>query len=136
MNQPLLPVELQVVACGTLLAFFAWVIYLVRFHRLSLRDSLLWLLSTAVVLVFTLFPRLLQGVARLLAVEVPSNALFAIAIVYLTLNVLSLTISLSNNASRARRLAQECALLRAELHSLRTQIQTAGGAERAPGMQR
>ena len=136
MNQPLLPVELQVVACGTLLAFFAWVIYLVRFHRLSLRDSLLWLLSTAVVLVFTLFPRLLQGVARLLAVEVPSNALFAIAIVYLTLNVLSLTISLSNGASRARRLAQECALLRAELHSLRTQIQTAGGAERAPGMQR
>jgi len=123
MTQPLLPFELQIVAVATLLAFLAWVLYLVRFKRLSLRDSLLWLMSTGVVVVFTVFPRLLRDLAGALAVQVPSNALFALAILYLALNVLSLTIALSNGASRARRIAQECALLRAELEEVRQRVQ-------------
>ena len=122
MTHPLLPFQLQVIACAVLVGFFLWVLYLVRFQRLSLRDSLIWLLSTAVVLLFALFPRLLQGLASAIAVEVPSNALFALAILYLTLNVLSLTISLSNASTRARRLAQECALLRAELDGIRARL--------------
>lgn len=122
MNGALLPVELQVLACGTLLAFFGWVVFLVRSQRLSLRDSFLWMLSTLAVLLLALFPRLLQRLAHALAIEVPSNALFALAILYLTLNVLSLTIALSTSASRARRLTQECALLRGELEELRAQM--------------
>jgi hypothetical protein len=122
MTQPLLPLELQIVACATLLAFFGWVLYLVRFQRLSLRESLLWLVSTAVVLVFVLYPRLLQELARAIAVQVPSNALFALAILYLAVNVLSLTIALSNASTRARRLGQECALLRAELEAVRARV--------------
>ena len=122
MTQPLLPLELQMVVCGTLIAFSAWVVYLLRKGRLGLRESLLWILSTAAVFAMTLFPHLLQAMARALAVEVPSNALFALAILYLTLNVLSLTIALSNGATRARRLTQECALLRGELDALRAQF--------------
>ena len=80
MTHPLLPLELQIVASATLIAFFAWVLYLVRRQRLSLRESLLWLVSTAVVLGFVLYPRLLQELARAIAVQVPSNALFALAI--------------------------------------------------------
>jgi hypothetical protein len=133
LSQPLLPLELQVVACATLLAFFGWVVYLVRFHRLSLRDSLLWLLSTFAVFMLSLFPSLLQRLAKLLAIEVPSNALFALAILYLTLNVLSLTISLSNGATRVRRLAQECALLRGELESMRAELKRAAGTGKGPG---
>jgi hypothetical protein len=124
MTPRLLPLELQIAACATLLVFFGWVLYLVRFQRLSLRDSMLWLLSTALVLLFALFPDLLQSVARAIAVQVPSNALFALAILYLTLNVLSLTIALSNASSRTRRLAQECALLRAEINELRSQVRS------------
>lgn len=123
MSNALLPLELQLVACGTLLAFFLWVVYLVRSQALSLRDSLLWMLSTGAVFVMALFPALLQRLARALAVEVPSNALFALAILYLTLNVLSLTIALSHGATRARRLTQECALLRGELDSLRAEVE-------------
>ena len=88
MTHPLLPLELQIVAGATLVAFFAWVVYLVRLQRLSLRESLLWLVSTGVVLVFVLYPRLLEQLARAIAVQVPSNALFALAILYLAINVL------------------------------------------------
>ena len=127
MTRPLLPLELQLVACGTLLAFFAWVVHLVRRERLGLRDSLLWILSTASVFAMTLFPRILQAMARALTIEVPSNALFALAILYLALNVLSLTIALSNGATRARRLTQECALLRGELDALRARVDRMAG---------
>jgi hypothetical protein len=122
MTHSLLPLELQIVACATLLAFFSWVIHLVRFQHLSLRDSLLWLISTGVVLVFAVFPHLLRDLASAIAVQVPSNALFALAIVYLALNVVSLTIALSNGATKTRRLAQECALLRAELDAMRARV--------------
>ena len=120
MSDPLLPLELQVLACATLIAFSGRLLYLVRFRHLSLRDTLLWLLSTATVLAFAVFPGLLRNLARAIGVQVPSNALFALAILYLALNVLSLTIARSNGASRTRRLAQECALLRAELDQVRS----------------
>jgi hypothetical protein len=123
MTNPLLPLELQILACATLLSFCGWVLYLVRLQRLSLRDSLLWLLSTGVVVLFAIFPRLLQDLARAIGVQVPSNALFALAILYLTLNVLSLTIVLSKESTRTRRLAQECALLRAELDAMRARVE-------------
>jgi len=123
MTNPLLPLELQILACVTLLAFSGWVLYLVRLQSLSLRDSLLWLLSTGVVVLFAIFPRLLQDLARAIGVQVPSNALFALAILYLTLNVLSLTIVLSKESIRTRRLAQECALLRAELDAMRARVE-------------
>ena len=122
MNRQLLPLELQIVACGILFIFSCWVIYLLRSRRLSLRESLVWMLSTSTVFVLALFPRLLQWLAQALAVEVPSNALFALAILYLTVNVLSLTIVLSNGATRTRRLAQECAFLRGELESVRAEL--------------
>ncbi|MGE5047454.1 MAG: DUF2304 domain-containing protein [Deltaproteobacteria bacterium] len=130
MRHPLLPLELQLLACGVLVVFLAWVLHLVRAQRLGLRDSLLWLLSTAAGLVVTLFPALLQALAQALSIEVPSNALFAVAILYLTLNVLSLTIALSGSASRTRSLAQECALLRAELESLRADLAGPGPVNR------
>lgn len=123
MTHPLLPFELQAVACATLLGFSVWVLHLLRAQRLTLRDSLLWLLSTFVVLLFTLFPQILQGLARRMGVQVPSNALFGLAIAYLALNVLSLTIALSNAATRARRITQECALLRAELDAVRARVE-------------
>ena len=123
MTQPLLPLELQVLAVATLIGFLGWVAHLVRSRRLSLRDSFLWVLSTCAVLALVLFPQLLRYIARALAIEVPSNALFALAILYLTLNVLSLTIALSQGAAQARRLTQECALLRGELDGLRAELE-------------
>ncbi len=114
-----LPRELQLPGVAILLAFLAWVLAMVRGRRLSLRDSLLWLLSTLGALAVTAYPTLLVRLSALVGVQVPSNALFGIAILYLSVNVLSITIASSANAALARRLAQECALLRAELDRLK-----------------
>lgn len=119
MTHPLIPLHLQAIAAAVLVAFLAWVVHLVRRHRLPLRDSLLWLVSTGAALLATLFPGTLVWLARTLGVAVPSNALFAVAFVYVLINLLSLTIAVSGSAARVRRLSQECAMLRAELEELR-----------------
>jgi len=119
MSGELLTPHMRVFAVVVLLAFLGWVTVLVRHHRLSLRDSLIWLLSTFAALLVTIFPQLLVWTARALQIELPANALFTLTFLYVLLNLLSITIAVSTNSARVRRLTQECALLRAELQRLR-----------------
>ncbi len=119
MSQRILPLEIQLVSLAVLLAFLGWVLWLIRSQRLHLRESLIWLVTTVAAIVVTAYPQLLALAARLLGVQVPANALFGAGLLYLAVNVLSVTIAASGDSARVRRLAQECALLRAELEELR-----------------
>ncbi|HVZ73674.1 MAG TPA: DUF2304 domain-containing protein [Polyangia bacterium] len=118
-DEELLPVELQLISGAVLLIFLARVVWLVRRDALGLRESFLWLSSTLVAFVFVVFPTILRRLATTAGVRVPSNALFALALVYVLVNLLSVTIAVSRGAARTRRLSQECALLRGELDELR-----------------
>lgn len=117
--QEILPLGMQLGALAILLAFLGWVVWLIRTEQLSLRDSLLWLLTTLAATAVTAFPQLLGRLAHALGVQVPANAVFGGALLYLAVNVLSVTLVASASSHRIRRLAQECALLRAELEALR-----------------
>ncbi len=114
-----LPLEMQVISLAVLGVFSTWVLWLIRTQRLHLREALIWLLTTLAATTVTAFPGLLGWCARLVGVQVPANALFGAGLLYLAVNVLAITISTSANTTRVRRLAQECALLRAELDALR-----------------
>jgi hypothetical protein len=128
----ILPLEVQLPSLAVQLLFLGWVLRLIRRQRLSLGDSLLWLVSTSAAIAVTAFPRLLAEGATLIGVRVPSNAVFGLGLLYLTLNVLSVTIAASGNAVRVRRLSQECALLRAEIEALRADRGGAGAAAEQP----
>ena len=56
--------QLRIFGAAVLLVFVGWVVRLVRTERLTLRDSLLWLLSTSVALVTIAFPELLFETAQ------------------------------------------------------------------------
>lgn len=127
----ILPPGVQLLALVVLALVLAWVVRLIRSQRLSVRDSLTWLLTTLAALVVTAFPTLLAAGARLIGVQVPSNAIFGAGLVYLAVNLLFVTIANSGNAERTRRLAQECALLRAEVDRLKARGD-AGGPASAP----
>ncbi len=121
-HPPVLPAAIQAVSIAVLVLFLGWVVRLIRRQALTLRDSLLWLLTTLAALVLTAAPSLLVAAARAVGVQVPSNALFGAGLLYLAVNVLSVTIALSAAQTRVRRVAQECALLRAELDELRARV--------------
>ena len=119
MRTDLIPVELQIISIVVLAIFLLWVLRLVRTQKLSLRDSLVWVVTTLLATVVALFPGILVRAAHLLGFQVASNALFGAAVLYLAVNVLVNTVAGSQNAARIRRLAQECASLRAELEAER-----------------
>src|SRR5262249_56774015 len=83
---PLLPPELQLVSAFVLVCFLGWVVHLIRGRRLSLRDSLLWLVFTFGVLLLTLFPDALRSMAIQLRIEFASSALFSSATLHLVLH--------------------------------------------------
>ncbi len=111
--------HLRIFGAAVLLIFVGWIVRLVRTERLSLRDSLVWLVSTLAALFVVAFPPLLFATARVLSIEVPSNALFVLTALYLLMNLFSLTVAVSFVSGRTRRLTQECAMLRAEIDLLR-----------------
>lgn len=123
MNSPILPIQIQLLSLLVLLAFSGWVLWLIRTQRLHLRESLIWLLTTVAAIAVTAYPELLVRLSHLLGVQVPANALFGAGLLYLALNVLAVTIGVSQTTSSVRRLAQECALLRAELTELRARVE-------------
>ncbi len=128
MTELSVPWSLQLFAGTVLVALLGWVVRLIRHGKLSLRDSLLWLLSTFAALLATIFPGILGSIARVLGIAIPSNAVFVLAFVYVLVNLLSGTIAISANAARLRRVAQECALLRAEVDELRNRMDSVRGA--------
>jgi len=136
LSTSLIPFELQAISIAVLVAFLLWVLHLVRTQRLSLRDSLVWVVTTLVATMVAIFPGILVRAAHLVGFQVASNAVFGAAILYLAVNVLVNTVAGSQNAARIRRLAQECAALRAELDMARAPPREGGGAaqnEAGPG---
>ncbi|MEM9073403.1 MAG: DUF2304 domain-containing protein [Myxococcota bacterium] len=115
----MIPFRLQVAGIAVLSLLLVWFLWLVRTGRVSLREGLSWLLSTLAALAFTIYPELLAKLAEVLEIEIASNALFALAILYMLVNLMTLTIATSVSARNVRRLTQECALLRAEIDSIR-----------------
>jgi hypothetical protein len=132
LTSDLIPFELQAISIAVLAAFLLWVLRLVRTQRLSLRDSLVWVVTTLVAALVALFPGILVRAAHLVGFQVASNAVFGAAILYLAVNVLVTTVAGSQNAARIRRLAQECAALRAELEAARAPRREPGAPASEP----
>ncbi len=114
---------------GAVFAAFILVVVLVMLLRRQLREkyAILWLVIGLGLLVLSSFPVLLIQLTHALGVEVPSNLIFALSIVLLVGVCLHLSWELSRAEEEVRRVAEEAALLRADVDS----IQAALAAESA-----
>lgn len=91
-------------------------------RQLREKYAVLWLLIGFIVLILGVFPQLLFGLTESLGVQVPSNLLFAIAIVLLLGVALHLSWELSRAEEEIRRVAEESAILRTELEGARSSL--------------
>ena len=114
----------MIVPVGIAFALIVLAIIVVLLLRRQLREkyALLWLVIGLACLVLAVFPGLLIGLADLLGVEVPSNLLFALALALLIGVTLHLSWELSTAEEEIRRVAEEVAILRTEIDSLRATI--------------
>ena len=106
----------MIVFAGIALSVLILVIVLWMLLTRSIREkyAVLWLVIAIGVLVIGVFPGLLGTLTVMLGVQLPSNLLFAVAIVLLLGVALHLTWELSHVEEEARRLAEESAILRSQ----------------------
>lgn len=100
-------------ACATLVFVFE----MLRRGILKERFAALWLIVSVSLLVVAVFPRILSFTAGIFGVEIAANFLFFVAIIFLLLVAVQLSFEVSRLEARTRRLAEDMALLRWELHN-------------------
>lgn len=115
----------MIVIAGIVLAvvIIAVVLWMLLTRRLREKYAVLWLVIALVVLVIGIFPGMWEGLTQLLGVQLPSNLLFAAALLLLLGVTFHLSWELSSAEDEVRRLAEESALQRAETDDLRRRLQ-------------
>ncbi|MBF4561689.1 DUF2304 domain-containing protein [Microbacterium sp. VKM Ac-2870] len=110
---------------GFALIILAVIFWLLLTRKLREKYALLWLLIGVAMLVLTVFPGVLNGLADLVGVELPANLLFILALALLIGVTLHQSFELSTAEDEIRRVAEEVAILRAETERLDTLLTAA-----------
>ncbi|MBQ1047180.1 DUF2304 domain-containing protein [Micromonospora sp. C51] len=113
--------KLTLVTGLTGLLLLATIVELLRRRQLREKYGMLWLGLLFVVIPLSLFPRLLDGVADLLGVASGVSLVLFLGIVFLLLVCIHLSWEVSALEEETRTLAEEFALLRAEVEAERTE---------------
>lgn len=98
------------------------VLTLLRSRKLREKYAALWIVVSVVIVVLALFPDLLQVLASAVGVAVPSNLLFALAILLLLGVALHLSLEVSRHDDETRALSEEVAILRLQLYDVNRRI--------------
>lgn len=91
------------------------IVELLRRRQLGEKYAVLWLMVGVILLIFSIFPRLLPNLAKGLGVALPSNLMFFVAIVFLVGVVLHLSWEVSRLENETRKLAEDLAILQLEV---------------------
>ena len=98
--------------------FLVMMIELIRKNRVALKYALLWLLSGVLMLLFAIFPQLLDRMARMIGIYSPVNALFAVLLCCGLVLMISFSVIMSGNKKAIVRLTQEISLMENRIREL------------------
>lgn len=110
----------MIVVVGVVFALLilAIIVWMLLSHRLREKYAVLWLVIGVAMVVLTIFPDLLFWLSEALGVQVPTNLLFVAALALLIGVTLHQSWELSTAEDETRRVAEEVAILRAEVDAL------------------
>jgi hypothetical protein len=124
--------RIQLLAVIVTFALFLGVFELVRRRRLMERYALLWLLSSAVLLLLAAWTGLLEWVADRAGIATPSNALFVVGFAFVLVLLLHFSLAISRLSDETKVLAQQVARLDQELRDSRSERSPLAEASEAP----
>ncbi|MFD2327706.1 DUF2304 domain-containing protein [Cohnella sp. GCM10020058] len=92
-------------------SFFVVLIYMIRGRKLREQYALLWLALSAIMMTLSLFPSVIDRMARLIGVAYAPSLLYLLGLVFVLFLLLHLTIAVSAMTRRVIALTQTLALL-------------------------
>jgi hypothetical protein len=106
---------------------------LIRRRHLEEKYALVWLLACIFFFLCSINLKIITFLARLTGVIMPANFLFLLAFFFLVIICLSLTVVISRESQRTRRLVQELSLLRFDMDEMKKKTGLSGqGGEKTP----
>ena len=99
---------------------------LVRIRRLELKYALIWFFVGILLLIFDLFPGLLQVMTQALGITLPINMLTFLGLLFVLMILFSQTIVISNLTRKCQRLTQEVGLLYKKVDDLKVNHKSTG----------
>ena len=121
--------KLQIVAIIAVIIFIMMLVWLLRKNRMELRYAMLWFFCGMIMLVLSVFPRLLDHFAKIFGIYSSVNALFAVALFFALMLILSLTSIVSREKQEIVRLIQELAVLENRVSKLETEFERTSRSE-------
>lgn len=103
--------KIQIVATIAAAGLLLFVLELVRRRRLLERYALVWLFSSAVLLILAVWRGALNRISELFGIAYPSNALFVVAFGFVLMLLLHFSVAVSRHSDQIKVLAQRLALL-------------------------
>ena len=102
-------IRIKCVIIAVLILGLLKILGLIKKNKLELKYALSWLFLE-LGMIITLIPNLLNVISKVLGIYNEINMLFFLGFVFIILVIFSLTMSLSRNSERVRKMAQEIAL--------------------------
>ena len=113
-----MPLRQKVFALLACFVIMALIIELVRKRRFKEQYSVLWLATSVIMLIFVVKYDWLVFLTQFIGAALPTSTLFFGALLFLMLLAVQFSLSLSKFSEQLKNLAQENALLRAEIERM------------------
>ncbi|MBB6630911.1 DUF2304 domain-containing protein [Clostridium algidicarnis] len=110
--------QLQIILTLVSIGFFIFIYKMITNYKMDLRHSLVWVLSSLVFILMSIFPGILTSISRLLHIEEPVNTIFLLVIFFLLVVTFTLTLTISKRSSSIKDLVQEVAILKLKVEEL------------------
>ena len=97
---------------------FVGVLFLIKKRNLQIKYAIIWLITSMVFIIWSLFPKIVTFISNILGVKYESNVIFLILICFFIILHMIISVSSSRDNERIKTLAQEIGLLRKKIEEI------------------
>ena len=113
--------RIQLITICTSILFLGLVSRLIIKGKLREEYSIVWLVSTAILILFSFWGDGLRKISNLFGVDIPTNLIFAASIFVILVYLLHLSVVASKLQKQNKLMAQEMALLKQDINGLKAE---------------
>lgn len=99
--------------------FIIYILRMIKMKNFSIKESIFWVAGTFGILIFAIFPKLLDKIALNLKIDYPPSLLFLVGIFFLLFINFRNTQKISKQNEKITELAQKCSILEFEVDKLK-----------------
>lgn len=113
--------KLQIIIAVIIVAALLYIMHVIKKNAIDVKYALVWFVVGFIILIFDIFPGLLEKVTNLFGIELPVNMLFFMGFCLSILIIFMMTVLMSKLMEQVRKLTQEVALLNKKIDEMEKQ---------------